>query len=80
MWSSLTLALLTLPVVIVATEEAVASVPGSMREGSLACGASRWQTIRYKVLPRAMPGILTGLILAMARGPGRWRPSCSWGW
>jgi len=74
LWSSLTLALLTLPVVIVATEEAVAAVPGSMREGSLACGASRWQTIRYIVLPRAMPGILTGLILAMARGAGEVAP------
>ena len=74
LWSSLTLALLTLPVVIVATEEALAAVPGSMREGSLACGASRWQTIRYIVLPRAMPGILTGLILAMARGAGEVAP------
>lgn len=74
LWSSLTLALLTLPVVIVATEEALASVPSSMREGSLACGASRWQTMRYIVLPRAMPGILTGLILAMARGAGEVAP------
>lgn len=74
LWSSMTLALLTLPVVIVATEEAVSAVPGSMREGSLACGASRWQTIRYIVLPRAMPGILTGLILAMARGAGEVAP------
>lgn len=74
LWSSLTLALLTVPVVIVATEEALAAVPGSMREGSLACGASRWQTIRYIVLPRAMPGILTGLILAMARGAGEVAP------
>lgn len=74
LWSSLTLALLTLPVVIVATEEAVAAVPQSMREGSLACGASRWQTIKYIVLPRAMPGILTGLMLAMARGAGEVAP------
>lgn len=68
LWASLTLALLTVPVVIVATEEALAAVPKSMREGSLACGASKWQTIKWIVLPRAMPGIMTGLILAMARG------------
>ncbi len=74
LWASLTLALLTLPVVIVATEEALAAVPGSMREGSYACGASKWQTIRRIVLPRAMPGILTGMILAMARGAGEVAP------
>jgi len=74
LWASLTLALLTVPVVIVATEEALAAVPRSMREGSLACGASKWQTIRYIVLPRAMPGIMTGLILAMARGAGEVAP------
>ncbi|GAB4180620.1 MAG: phosphate ABC transporter permease PstA [Thalassobaculales bacterium] len=74
LWSSLTLALLTVPVVIVATEEALAAVPRSMREGSLACGASKWQTIRNIVLPRAMPGIMTGLILAMARGAGEVAP------
>lgn len=73
-WASLTLALLTLPVVIVATEEALAAVPRSMREGSLACGATRWQTIRRIVLPRAMPGIMTGTILAMARGAGEVAP------
>jgi len=66
--------LLTLPVVIVATEEAIAAVPRSMREGSYACGASKWQTIRRIVLPRAMPGILTGMILAMARGAGEVAP------
>ena len=74
LWASLTLALLTVPVVIVATEEALAAVPRSMREGSLACGASKWQTIRRIVLPRAMPGILTGIILAMARGAGEVAP------
>jgi phosphate transport system permease protein len=74
LWSSLTLALLTVPVVIVATEEALAAVPRSMREGSLACGASKWQTISRIVLPRAMPGILTGIILAMARGAGEVAP------
>ena len=74
LWSSLTLAILTVPVVIVATEEALAAVPRSMREGSLACGASKWQTIQRIVLPRAMPGILTGIILAMARGAGEVAP------
>jgi phosphate transport system permease protein len=73
-WASLTLALLTLPVVIVATEEALAAVPRSMREGSYACGASKWQTIRRIVLPRAMPGIMTGMILAIARGAGEVAP------
>jgi phosphate transport system permease protein len=73
-WASLTLALLTLPVVIVATEEALAAVPRSMREGSFACGASKWQTIRRIVLPRAMPGIMTGMILAIARGAGEVAP------
>ncbi|MBM3540504.1 MAG: phosphate ABC transporter permease PstA [Alphaproteobacteria bacterium] len=74
LWASLTLALLTVPVVIVATEEALAAVPRSMREGSLACGASKWQTITRIVLPRAMPGIMTGIILAMARGAGEVAP------
>jgi ABC-type phosphate transport system permease subunit len=74
LWGALTLALLTLPVVIVATEEALAAVPNSMREGSYACGASKWQTIRRIVLPRALPGIMTGMILAMARGAGEVAP------
>lgn len=74
LWASLTLALLTVPVVIVATEEALAAVPRGVREGSLACGASKWQTIQYVVLPAAAPGILTGLILAMARGAGEVAP------
>jgi phosphate transport system permease protein len=74
LWASLTLALLTLPVVIIATEEALAAVPNSMREGSYACGASKWQTIRRIVLPRALPGIMTGLILAMARAAGEVAP------
>ena len=74
LWASLTLALLTLPVVIVATEEALSAVPNSMRDGSYACGASRWQTIRRIVLPRALPGILTGTILAIARGAGEVAP------
>ena len=74
LWASLTLALLTLPVVIVATEEALAAVPRSVREGSYACGATRWQTLRRVVLPQAFPGILTGTILAMARGAGEVAP------
>ncbi len=74
LWGALTLALLTLPVVIVATEEAIAAVPGSMREGSYGCGASKWQTIRRVVLPLAMPGLMTGAILAMARGAGEVAP------
>ena len=65
---------MTLPVVIVSTEEALAAVPNSMREGSYACGASKWQTIQRIVLPRAMPGIMTGTILAMARGAGEVAP------
>ena len=74
MWASLTLALLTLPVVIVATEEALGSVPRGVREASLACGASKWQTIQRVVLPASAPGILTGVILAMARGAGEVAP------
>ena len=74
LWAALTLALLTVPVVIVATEEALAAVPRGMREGSLACGASKWQTIKNIVLPAAAPGILTGLILAMARGASEVAP------
>ena len=74
MWASFTLALLTLPVVIVATEESVSAVPNSMREGSYACGASKWQTIQRIVLPRALPGIITGMILAIARGAGEVAP------
>ncbi len=74
MWAALTLALMTVPVVVVATEEALAAVSRGSREGSLACGASKWQTIQRIVLPAAAPGILTGLILAMARGAGEVAP------
>jgi phosphate transport system permease protein len=74
LWASFTLALMTVPVVIVATEEALASVSRGVREGSLACGASKWQTIQRVVLPASAPGILTGLILAMARGAGEVAP------
>ncbi|MFZ9937038.1 MAG: phosphate ABC transporter permease PstA [Luteolibacter sp.] len=73
-WASLTLALLTLPVVIVATEEALSAVPRGVREAALACGASKWQTIQRVVLPASLPGILTGIILAMARGAGEVAP------
>lgn len=74
LWASLTLALLTLPVVIVATEEAISAVPRGVREAALACGASKWQTIQRIVLPASLPGILTGVILAMARGAGEVAP------
>lgn len=74
LWASLTLALLTVPVVIVATEESLSSIPREWREGSLALGATKWETIRKIVLPGALPGILTGMILAMARGAGEVAP------
>jgi phosphate transport system permease protein len=74
LWAAATLALMTVPVVIVATEEALAAVPRGMREGSLSCGASKWQTIQRIILPASLPGILTGLILAMARGAGEVAP------
>jgi phosphate transport system permease protein len=74
LWASLTLALLTVPVVIVATEEALAAVPMGLRDGSMACGASKFQTITRIVLPSAAPGIMTGAILAMARGAGEVAP------
>ncbi len=74
LWASLTLALLTVPVVVVATEEALAFVPKGIRDGALACGASKWQMIKTVVLPASAPGILTGVILAMARGAGEVAP------
>jgi len=74
LWASLTLSLLTLPVVIVATEEALAAVPRSLREASYGCGATKWQTIWRVVLPRALPGVMTGAILAIARGAGEVAP------
>ena len=67
LWASLTLALLTVPVVVVATREGLLAVPSSWRDGSLALGATRWQTLRRIILPAAMPGILTGFILAVSR-------------
>jgi phosphate transport system permease protein len=73
-WAALTLALLTVPVVIVATEEGLAAVPRVVREGSLALGATKWETTWRVVLPAAAPGVLTGLILAMARAAGEVAP------
>jgi phosphate transport system permease protein len=74
MWASLTLALLTLPVVIVATEEGLARIPRSIREGSLALGATRAETIWRVVLPMASPAMMTGVILAVARAAGEVAP------
>lgn len=74
LWASLTLALLTVPVVVIATEEGLLSVPQAVRDGARALGATRWQTLRRVVLPYAAPGILTGAILAVARGAGEVAP------
>ncbi len=73
-WAAATLAVLTLPVVIVSVEEALRSVPRLLREAALAVGATRWQMIRRVVLPHALPGILTGSILAVSRGAGEVAP------
>jgi phosphate transport system permease protein len=74
LWGALTLAILTVPVVIVATEEGLAAVPGIVRAGSLALGATKWETTWKVVVPAAAPGILTGVILAMARAAGEVAP------
>ena len=74
-----TLALLVLPVVILATREALRAVPSSIREGSYALGATKWQTIWFQVLPVALPGILTGMILALSRAIGETAPLISIG-
>jgi phosphate transport system permease protein len=74
LWASITLALLTLPVVIVATEEGLARIPSSIREGSLALGATKLETLWNTVLPMASPAIMTGLILAVARAAGEVAP------
>ena len=71
---SLTLGLMTLPVVISTAEEAILSVPREFRTVSLSLGATHWQTIRYQVLPHAMPGILTGVILGLGRAAGETAP------
>src|SRR5690349_1529015 len=73
-WASLTLAVMTLPVVIVATEEALKAIAPGLREASLALGASKLQTIAHVVLPQALPGILTGGILAVSRAAGEVAP------
>ncbi len=71
---ALTLALLILPIIIVATQEALRAVPGSIRTASIALGATRWQTIRHQVLPASLPGIATGIILAASRALGETAP------
>jgi phosphate transport system permease protein len=74
LWAALTMAVLTLPVVIVATEEALRAIPRDLREASLALGATKFQTVTRVVLPQAAPGILTGTILAVSRGAGEVAP------
>jgi len=74
LWASLTMALLTLPVIIVSVEEAIRTIPREMREASLALGATKWQTIKRVVLPGSVSGILTGTILAVSRGAGEVAP------
>jgi len=71
---SMTLALLVLPTVILASREAIRAVPSSIRDGSLALGATQWQTIRRQVLPAAIPGVMTGVILAVSRALGEAAP------
>ena len=71
---SCTMALLILPIIIVASREAIRAVPPSMREASFALGASKWETVRHHVLPYALPGMLTGAILAAARAIGETAP------
>jgi phosphate transport system permease protein len=73
-WAALTMAILTLPVVIVATEEALRAIPRELREASLALGATKFQTVFKVVIPQAVPGILTGTILAISRGAGEVAP------
>jgi len=74
LWASLTLSLMNLPVMIVATEEALRAVPQAERAGSLALGATKWETIHKIVLPQALPGILTGMVLVISRGAGEVAP------
>jgi phosphate transport system permease protein len=74
LWASLTMALLTLPIVIVSVEESIRTVSKDVREASLALGATKWQTIRQVVLPGSITGILTGTILAISRGAGEVAP------
>lgn len=74
LWASLTMALLTLPVVIVSVEEALKTIPRELREASLALGATKWQTIKNVVFPGSISGIMTGTILAVSRGAGEVAP------
>jgi len=74
MWSAITLAILTLPVVIVSTEEGLSRIPSSMRHGSLALGATKVETLWRIILPIASPAIMTGIILAIARAAGEVAP------
>ncbi|OGJ87886.1 MAG: phosphate ABC transporter, permease protein PstA [Candidatus Raymondbacteria bacterium RifOxyA12_full_50_37] len=74
LWASLTMAVLTLPVVIVSVEESIRTVPHDIREASLALGATRWQTIWRVVVPNSITGILTGAVLAVSRGAGEVAP------
>jgi phosphate transport system permease protein len=71
---ALTISLLILPVLIIAAQEAIRAVPNSMREASYGLGATKWQTVRHHVLPNALPGILTGTILALSRAIGETAP------
>ena len=71
---ALTLALLILPIIIIASQEAIRGVPDSIRRASYALGATQWQTVRHAVLPSALPGILTGTILAISRASAKRRP------
>ncbi len=71
---ALTMSLLILPVIIVATQEALRAIPPSLRHASLALGATRWQTVRYQVLPAAIPGIMTSIILSVSRAIGETAP------
>ncbi len=72
--AGLTLAMLILPIVIVATREAIRAVPGTIREASYGVGATRWQTVRHHVLPYSLPGILTGVIIGLSRAIGETAP------
>lgn len=74
LWASLTMSLLTLPVIIVSVEEALKTIPRELREASLALGATKWQTIKKVVLPGSVSGIMTGTILAVSRGAGEVAP------
>jgi len=71
---ALTMSLLILPVIIIASREAIKAVPQSLRQGAMALGATRWQTVRHHVIPSALPGMLTGVILALSRAIGETAP------